>query len=71
MTDQHKCDHPLIQEKWQPKVGDRYYDRDLECESMVLTETLLRPGYIENLKKHIWLARIEDYIRLLMETGKK
>lgn len=65
-----KCDHPLIQEQWEPKVGDRFYSGVLKREVHVETNIFTSALWDTVLKTAIWLPRIEDYIRLLMDTGK-
>lgn len=70
-TDQMaKADCEEIQDAWEAKVGDAYYNRDFESTSMILTATLLGKGYADNLKKHIFLPSHGWYIEKLMATGK-
>jgi len=79
MTNQYiaMCDTPEIQEQWTPKEGDQYFKK-----WVVMPEIPNQPDYLytpyfllDNSQaihkpSFVWSPRIEDYIRLLMETGK-
>ena len=67
ITDRYKkmCDHPLIQDRWVPKVGDRtdkgIITRINKCKSLKTNERWLSIGWMEYTKSElIWLPSQEQ-----------